>query len=105
MEEEISHFPCMEELEPRYQLPFWSLPRPLCHAVPKEPEDTKVPRLYCPWDRSLELQGLLQPAHRRSVWRPRKSVSASRVLIAGGQRIDVGVVEKRVVAIPPGEGL
>lgn len=36
-----------------------------------------------------------------------QSVSAetSRVLITGGQRIDVGIVEKRVVAVPPGEGL
>lgn len=33
------------------------------------------------------------------------SAESSRLLVAGGQRIDVGIVEKRVVPIPPGEGL
>lgn len=33
------------------------------------------------------------------------SVETSRVLIAGRQRVDVGIVEKCVVTIPPGEGL
>lgn len=27
------------------------------------------------------------------------------MLVAGGQRIDMGIVEKRVVAVPPGKGL
>lgn len=33
------------------------------------------------------------------------SAEPSRVLVASGQRIDVGIMEKCVVTVPPGEGL
>lgn len=56
---------------------------------------------------SWDLVGLSRPVCKRSIWRLRKSVCAdtSGVLVARGQSVDVGIVEERVVTVPPGEGL
>lgn len=53
-------------------------------AIPREPADTQL---------STPLLCLVAYA------------SASGTLIAGGQRVDTGIVEKSVVAVSPGVGL
>lgn len=92
----------MEELEPRYQLPFWSLPGPLCHDVPKEPETRKFHTFIALGTAHWNFGGF----HSwYTVDQFGDSGRLLRGLIASGQRIDVRIVEKCVVAIPPGEGL
>ena len=54
--------------------------------VPREPADTQFSHLYWGWGHPLGPQG-------------------HSLFIAGGQRVDTGVVEKSMVAVSPGVGL
>lgn len=108
MQGETSHFPYIKNnLNPDTNCPR-ACPAPSTRLSPRSERTQKFHTFIALGTVDWNLRGSesqrRQKVNLETVGRG-ASAEPSRVLVASGQRIDVGIMEKCVVTIPPGEGL